>query len=380
MNMNELNIRPQNNIETTAKSNKDTDHWRDLVREISTEIAVPLTAALHRIQEFSTTGRIDRTSLQALNSEIQQAQLVSFSGKELVRLASSDLRQMPEPIPLSKTLMDLLAHRQSEILARKIQIKQMLCPAVIMVDASLLAVLINTMLTWSIAHAQSSISLQVELKAVPAHAQLSCQFTYRPDAPGKNSVSPSQHPAIDSSSWRLLQQAAWLMGLPIERTFDNLQMDLMIRFPHVVKEQLTSTHKSEFDQILPSAVESKSLRGSQVLMVASRKEVRLQLRDAIRHMGLVVDFVNSIDEAREFCYAGMPHAIVFESVLRGNRFNEFREEVYEAEPPAVFIEIIEEGNTFEVSGFGGHDMARIGRDAILESLPSALVFELSRSH
>jgi hypothetical protein len=45
----------------------------------------------------------------------------------------------------------------------------------------------------------------------------------------------------------------------------------------------------------------------------------------------------------------------------------------------VFIEILEEGNSFEISGFRGVDMARVGRDAIAESLPSALTFELSKT-
>ena len=42
------------------------------------------------------------------------------------------------------------------------------------------------------------------------------------------------------------------------------------------------------------------------------------------------------------------------------------------------IEIIEEGNTFEMSGFSGSSVARVGRDVIASSLPSALMFELSK--
>jgi len=91
------------------------------------------------------------------------------------------------------------------------------------------------------------------------------------------------------------------------------------------------------------------------------------------------DLSNSIDEAREFCRGGLPHAIVVESVLRGDRFNEMRSEVDSEGADVVFIEIIEEGNTFEISGFGGRNMARVGRDAIMTSLPSALMFELSKT-
>ncbi|HZE91193.1 MAG TPA: hypothetical protein VE029_05715, partial [Rhizobacter sp.] len=127
------------------------------------------------------------------------------------------------------------------------------------------------------------------------------------------------------------------------------------------------------------SINSKPLAGSQVLVVASRRDVRVQIRDAMRNMGMIVDFVNSIDEAREFCRGGLPHAIVVESVLRGDRFNEMRSEVDSEGADVVFIEIIEEGNTFEISGFGGRNMARVGRDAIMTSLPSALMFELSKT-
>ena len=48
-------------------------------------------------------------------------------------------------------------------------------------------------------------------------------------------------------------------------------------------------------------------------------------------------------------------------------------------PNFVFIEIIEEGTAFEMSGFTGTPMARVGREVLTSSLPSALIFELSKS-
>ena len=33
-----------------------------------------------------------------------------------------------------------------------------------------------------------------------------------------------------------------------------------------------------------------------------------------QNMGLVVDFVNSVDEASDFCRDGLPHAIVIEAI------------------------------------------------------------------
>ena len=115
-----------------------------------------------------------------------------------------------------------------------------------------------------------------------------------------------------------------------------------------------------------------------MLVVASRREVRVLIRDALRNMSMLVDFVGSIDEAASFCKEGLPHAIIVDSIQQGSRFTQFRDEILGEVPDFVFIEILEQGSTFEMSGTNGAQMARIGRDVVASSLPAALMFELSR--
>ena len=78
-----------------------------------------------------------------------------------------------------------------------------------------------------------------------------------------------------------------------------------------------------------------------MLVVSSRRDLRVQIRDALRSMGLVIDFVGSIDEASEFCRDGLPHAMIIESIQRGEKFAQLREEIGNEVPDFVFIEIIE---------------------------------------
>jgi CheY-like chemotaxis protein len=353
------------------------DHWREVVGEMSAEIAGPLTAALERVQTLASTGRIDRSSLRSLGEEIQRAREISMSGQQIARLASGRLRQTPERLALTETLKDVLTQRHRETQARGIHIKQVLRPAEVVVDASLLFSLINTQLTWAMEHARSNIEFRIDIKTWPAHARLATRFAVRPaDQQADTEWSPSQ---LDSMTWRLVEQTAWTMGLPIERKLEGHEVHLTIEFPRTVTDELEGMTAIELDQGFSPSLQSKPLVGSQVLVVASRRDVRVQIRDAIRNMGLIVDFVNSVDEARDFCRGGLPHAIVIESVLRGERFNEMRREIDAEGAEVVFIEIIEEGNTFEISGFGGLSMARVGRDAILTSLPSALMFELAKT-
>jgi hypothetical protein len=132
------------------------------------------------------------------------------------------------------------------------------------------------------------------------------------------------------------------------------------------------------DGFAPSS-NSQPLAGSHVLVISARRDMRVQVRDALRNMSLIVDFVNSVDEAAAFCREGLPHAVIIESIQSGERFASLREEILAEVPEFVFIEIVEEGTTFEMSGFSGASIARVGRDVLASSLPSALLFELSKS-
>ena len=356
----------------------ENERWHALVSEIGAEIATPLTSALARIHELTTTGRIDRGSLRALRDEVEQARQIGMIGQQLTRFASTRLRQTHERMQLADTLKGVLAHRARETQARGIVLKPALKPAEVIVDASLLFSLLNTTLDWALLNARSHIEFKVDIKTWPAHARLTCSFAHRPvDELGEH-TNEAHTPRLDSLHWRLLEQTAWTMGLPIERKDDASHSTLTIEFPRTASDEIEGVSTMELDDGFAPSTNSKPLAGSHVLVVASRREVRVQVRDSLRNMGLIVDFVNSVEEAVDFCRDGLPHAIVIESIQNGERFGTFRDEITREVPDFVFIEIIEEGSAFEMSGFSGSTMARVGRDVIASSLPSALMFELSK--
>jgi hypothetical protein len=47
-------------------------------------------------------------------------------------------------------------------------------------------------------------------------------------------------------------------------------------------------------------------------------------------------------------------------------------------PHLAFVEIAEEGKGFEMLNVGGRQFARVGRNSIIDSLPAALSYELTR--
>jgi hypothetical protein len=48
-------------------------------------------------------------------------------------------------------------------------------------------------------------------------------------------------------------------------------------------------------------------------------------------------------------------------------------------PEFVLVEVLEEGQAFDISSVSPTGMARVGREVVMQSLPSALIYELSRT-
>ncbi len=359
-------------------SESEHERWHDLVAQIGAEIAAPLTAALERINSLTSTGRIDRQGLRALREEVEAARQAGMIGQQLTRFASGRLRQSHERLQLADVLNGVIAHRTRQTTARGISLKPSLKPAEVIVDPSLLFSVLNSTLDWALANAHSQIDFTIDIKSWPAHALLTCRFAHRPVDQMTDGASATAPRGLDSLTWRLLEQTAWTMGLVVERHDEAHITTLTLEFPRTASSEIEGVSTMEIDDGFAPSNNSQPLAGSHVLVVASRRDMRLQVRDALRDMSLIIDFVNSVDEAAAFCREGLPHAVIIESIQTGERFARWREEIGAEVPDFVFIEIVEEGTICEMSGFSGRAMARVGREGLASSLPSALMFELSK--
>jgi hypothetical protein len=356
----------------------DDERWHDLVSQVGVEIAEPLTAALERINVLTATGKIDRAGLRALRDEVEQARQAGMIGQQLTRFASGRVRQSHEVLQLEEVLKSVLALRTRETQARGIALKHQMKSARVIVDGSLLFSLLNATLDWALANAHAHIDFTVDFKSWPVNARLTCRFANRPADQVDESVTAAVSPRLDSLTWRLIEQTAWTMGLIVERKDVAGVSTLLLEFPKTAGDEMAGLSATEIDDVSSQSGNSKALAGSHVLVVASRREVRVLIRDALRNMSMLVDFVGSVDEATSFCREGLPHAIIIDSIQKGSRFTHFRDDILAEVPDFVFIEILEQGSTFEMSGTNGAEMARIGRDVVTSSLPAALMFELSR--
>jgi len=363
-----------------ARQEPDEGHWREIIGQIGTEVGLPLSAALERVTVLATTGKIDRAGLRMLREEIERARRAGMIGQQLARFASGRIRQSPEQINVTQMLRDVLLQRGREAAARQIEISQALKPAEIVVDATLLHALLQAVVDWSLDLAQKALEFKVDVKAWPPYARLTVHFAHgSSDASDRLTPVGTPLPSLDSMSWRLVQQISWTLGLVLDRTVYKDETTLTIEFPRTIHDEIEGVSVVEIDQGFGVSDNSKPLAGSHVLVVAGGREMRSLIRESIRHMGLLVDFVNSVEEAEEFCRDALPHAIIFESVLANDRFHRLRVGISSELPTFVFIEVTPEGNALQLSTGNNDNGARIGRDAVMQSLPSALIFELSRT-
>ncbi len=353
-----------------------------LLSQLGCEVARALSSALERVTTLGATGRIDRASLKALREEVDHARRAGIRGQQISRLASGRIQLARERLNLTALLLEALRQRRREIETRGGEVRQFFAPAEVISDATLTFSLLQGLLDWALEHAASRIDLKLDMKPWPAHARLTCAFGHRPAdnwQPGDSAWLDGDDSPLDSMCWCLLQQTATTLGLVIYRHDTASRTTLTLEFPETVVARIEGLATSELDDPGQQAHNSQPLAGRHALVVASRREVRGLVRDALRPMGLMIDFVNSVDEAVEFCRDGMPHAVVYEAALAGERFEKLRAAMLAEVPTMAFVQIAEHGKAFEVLHLGSHQFASIGRDALLESLPAAMMFELARS-
>ena len=254
------------------------------------------------------------------------------------------------------------------------------------VDATLLSALLDTMLDWSLRHACTAVDLRLDTKAWPTHARLVCRYGHTPQdrvqtvAPAaRGAATPSRVIELDCLSWQLMAQLVRTMALHIDRADTESNTALTLEFPHTVNDSLEGAAAIECDSACrthrrfttagrcASACDCGQARGAQ-----SDPPDPLADGSGIRQR-----------ELRRCRARVLPTGPAASDRLRigsihDSAFDRLRNDIKLQSAELAWIEIVEQGEAFEISSFGGMSMARVGRNAIGSSLPSALMFELAK--
>lgn len=360
-----------------ADPQAELQRFHELLALVGRELAEPLTAALERVNALVGTGKIDRSGLRALLAEVDRARQAGIACQQIARLASGRARQSHERIHLAQVLQNVLAHRARELQNKGLALTPHVVPVDVLDDAPMLHALLNTLVDWCLACAHGTVHMQLSMSTWPVEGRLSVRLRHRPADHSDGRAPDAVPPAVNGLTWQLLSQTAMTMGLKLSQAIDALHAEVVIAFPRTVNPHRMDADVREEEMSFATSMNSRPLAGSHVLVVASRRDLRLLVREAVKPMGLVLDFVSSMAEAKAFCQQALPHAIVFESNLRGPAFDQLVIGIRKEVPEFVLLELLEAGDTLEISATSPTGVARVGREAILNGLPSALVYELS---
>jgi hypothetical protein len=354
-----------------------------LIAQLGSEVATTLSSALNRVAELSQSGRIDRDNLAALHAEIDLARRAGIMGQQVVRLSNGDVQLVRERLDVTTLLREALRQRARVLEVQGIEVRQEFVPALVMSDATLLFSLLETALDWALEHTVSRVDLKLSINAWPAHAVLGVKFAYQPadevdSAPMPLAAAPEVE-ALNTMSWRLLQQTATVLGLQMHRRDPAGRTELTLEFPETLAPRLEPAGTTSVEETVLPLISVQPMAGSHVLVLATRREVRNVVREALRPMGLMVDFVANVDELQQQCSEAMPDAVIYEASLGGQRFERIRAELLAASTRLAFIQIAEQGKVVQRLNLGGRQYTSVGRDAIIDALPEVLTAELSRS-
>ncbi len=352
----------------------------DVMGRLAAEVSMPLTQALDRLVELVSCGRIDKAGLQALRQEIGSARRAGLRGQQIARFIGGQVQQSVERVPLAAVLDEVLdelaARSPGSAPARRLA----LIEVEVLGDTSMIHLVLQAAADWSLGCARSAIDWKLDVKPWPVQGRLTCRFNHlpedlAPDAPTGSAAAATDTldaaDSMDSLDWLMLQYSAHLAGVTVMRELDATTCLLTLAFPHTVNDTLEGVSAVD----IGSGTSAIALApGSQVLVLATRRDARQLVRDALQGQELFIDYVPSVMGAHEYCNEGCPQVLIYESAFDGESLRALQARLVQQSPPVALIEITPAGRGCEV----GQVATRVGPDGLKQSLSSVLVMELAR--
>lgn len=346
--------------------------WQ-LAGVIGSQLADPLAAMQHVLQEFDRTQNISGSQMQLLKLSLDSARDVARKSQQITRLAGGRLRQSHERLRLDELLRDALLARTKAFQQRGVELHHSLRTVEVIVDAALLSSLMDAALDWALSMG-SRLVVTLGMKNWPEHGMLTLKASESVSYGAFN----DDRQGGDTLGWYLLSEIARAMGVSVDRVNTATDVSLTIEFPRTVKhlEGLTAVElDTEGDSI---SSEFKPLAGHRLLVITQDEKLRLETLAVTRQLGLEVTFTPSTAKGMRFCEGDMPHLVIIDERLRDAVFDELQESLRKLEPNFPFIEIASKANTFEVADWTSASMTRVSHDCMRAQMPHILTMELAK--
>ena len=365
-------------VSPTAKTASTADqpwsldqHWPTMVANLANladQVTEGVSALQNTIDLLLSKERITRQEHRALSVPVERLKVAGLSTQQINRFYGGRIRQSHEKVDMAHLVEGVLQERKNELNVLGIELRRKLKPVEVLVDPTVAYTLVNAVLDWGLPFG-NRIDVRVDMNAWPKHARLQVRVS-------SDGVPPSSTAMMDSLSWVLIRQIAMTAGgIEIERTTTDEGVSFTAMFTRTVQAvdgisavELSDDHSSMF----------KSLSGIYVLTVSPTLQIRADVRDALREIGVMSDSVVDFEQARQAVRSRMPNLIILDAEIKGEAFDVFRRELLREVFEFPFVEISPDDSSFDMSGFGEFSMAKVGRGNIREALGTAVMFELAK--
>jgi hypothetical protein len=344
------------------------EHWPDLVAGLADQMTEGVSALQNGIDLLLAKERITHLEHRALSIPVQRLKMAGISTQQIHRFYVGRIRQSHEKVDMAQLVEGILQERKNELGVLGIELRRKLKAVEVLVDPTVADTFVNAVLDWGLPFG-SRIDVRMDMNAWPKHARLQVRVS-------NDGAPPSSSAMLDSLSWVLIRQIAQTAGgIEIEREITDEGVSFTAMFTRTVQAvdgisavELSDDHSSMF----------KSLSGIYVLTVSPALQIRADVRDALREIGVMSDSVVDFEQARQAVRSRMPNLIIVDSEIMGDAFELFRRELLREVFEFPFVEISPDDSSFDMSGFGELSMAKVGRGNIREALGTAVMFELAK--
>ncbi|MBW0171786.1 MAG: hypothetical protein KXJ61_16320 [Hydrogenophaga sp.] len=344
------------------------EQWPTLLSGFADQVTEGVSALQNTIDLLLAKGRISKQEHRALSIPADRIKLSGISAQQIHRFYAGRIRQSHEKVGMADLVEGVLQERKKEFTVLGIELRRKLKPVEVLIDPTVAHTFVNAVLDWGLPFG-NRVDARLDLNAWPQHARLQVRVS-------NDGQPPSSQATADSLSWILVRQIALAAGgIEIDRQLTDEGVSFTAMFTRTVQAvdgisavDLSDDHSSMF----------KSLSGVYVLTISPTLQIRADVRDALREIGIMSDSVVDFRQAREAIVSRMPHLIVVDAAIKESGFDQFRRELLREVFEFPFVEISPDDSSFDMSGFGEFSMAKVGRGNIREALGTAVMFELAK--
>ena len=347
------------------------DHWPEMVSNLASQVTEGVSLLQHHLDQLLVKGRLSKLEHRLLSVPAERIKLAGVSAQQVQRFYGGRIRQSHEKVNLADLIEGVLQERKTELGQLGIALRRKLKPLEVLIDPTVAHTFVNAVLDWALPFG-NRIDVRLDLNSWPQNARLQVRVA-------NDGLPPSSSAHMDNLSWMLIRQIANSAGgIEPTRDLNDDGVSFTAMFTRTVQavDGISAVDLSD-DHTRTSMF--KSLSGTYVLTVSPSLQIRADVRDALREIGIASDSVVDLQQAREAMRARMPNLIVVDSELKGEDFDAFRREILREVFEFPFVEISPDDSSFDMSGFGEFSMAKVGRGNIREALGTAVMFELAKA-